>query len=385
MSKPCLWAKHGLGLHNSGRGYLCCHSRTYLKDSNGDDIYWHTHTLDDAWASPTRQEIQQALEQGIEHPNCDACWDAEHAGILSRRQAINEMLPNLESGATPKLLDLKLGNTCNLSCRWCWPEVSSKWMGEYYEVFEKQRGTGLTEYKDRWRSIQLSYTEHNDTLWTDLKRYMGDTEYIDIYGGEPFLTKRLWEILEWSAAANHSKNQSLHINTNATIWNKNYIETLKSFKHVQLDLSIDAIDKQFDYIRNGETWENVQVNLDRFLELGKQENIDVAVCVTVGVFNIYYLDEILAYFDRIGVGYFVNYVHMPEMQCVRFMPVEVKQAIEEKLDDSNRFVKDAIGFMNSPVDDNTKQWAEFLRSTQELDKIRNQSFKETFPELASLL
>jgi sulfatase maturation enzyme AslB (radical SAM superfamily) len=385
MSKSCVWASYGLGLHNSGRGYLCCQSRTYLQDNNQQDIYWHTHTLDAAWNSTTRTEIIDALAQGTEHPNCQACWDAEHAGILSRRQASNSQFANIIEGTTPKLIDLKLGNTCNLSCRWCWPEVSSKWMNDYYEVFEKQSGISKQDYKQRWKPIQLSYSEKNEPLWTDLKQYLQQAEYIDIYGAEPFLLKRLWETLGWLKDNNYSQNQSIHINTNATIWNDEYIDILKSFKHVQLDLSIDAIGKQFEYIRNGETWNTLEQNLVQFKELLSIGNINVNVCITVGILNMYYLDEIIDYFENCGLGYFINYVHMPEFQCVRFMPNHIKAAIEEKLDTNKRFVQDAISFMNLAAEESDKQWQEFLRSTHELDKIRNQSFKDAFPEFARLL
>ena len=35
--------------------------------------------------------------------------------------------------------------------------------------------------------------------------------------------------------------------------------------------------------------------------------------------------------------------------------------------------------------DNLFHWSEFIRQTSELDKLRNQSFKETFPELFQIL
>jgi hypothetical protein len=34
----CVLAHAGLGLHNSGRTYLCCHSRKYLEINIGDKV-----------------------------------------------------------------------------------------------------------------------------------------------------------------------------------------------------------------------------------------------------------------------------------------------------------------------------------------------------------
>ena len=109
----CNWADRGMALHNSGGALVCCHSRTFLKDDNDQQIYWHTHTLEDAWNSSTRREIQTALDQGIQHPNCNACWDEENTGGKSRRQWHIELDIDYQGPENvPLLLDLKLGNIC---------------------------------------------------------------------------------------------------------------------------------------------------------------------------------------------------------------------------------------------------------------------------------
>ncbi len=69
----CVWADSGIALHNSGRCLLCCHSQTYLRDPEGQEIFLDTHTMEQAWNSSTRYEIKRDLEQGIQHPNCSAC------------------------------------------------------------------------------------------------------------------------------------------------------------------------------------------------------------------------------------------------------------------------------------------------------------------------
>ena len=108
----CAWADTGLALHNSGRCLLCCHSQTYLRGENDQEIYLDTDTISQAWNSPTRREIQQDLEQGIRHSNCSACWNEEDAGRTSRRQVSNEQFKHMiVNPAKPQLVDLKPGNT----------------------------------------------------------------------------------------------------------------------------------------------------------------------------------------------------------------------------------------------------------------------------------
>lgn len=386
----CLWANSGLALHNSGRALLCCHSRSYLKDSLGKDIYWHTHSLDDAWHSTTRIEIQQSLAQGQRHHNCQACWDEEDAGRPSRRIEHNRINSHIKpDGVTPKLLDLKLGNTCNLACRHCWPEVSSKWINDWYEISVRPSGTSREQYLRQWDTIQQSYNRDNDQLWSDLRRWMPQVEYIDIFGAEPMLLNRLWEILEYCVEFGTSHDQRLHINTNATIWNPRYIDTLTRFKAVQLDLSIDGLHQHFDYIRYGETWSTVEENIAKFTALpGTHPNISVAVCITVCTLNIWYVADMMEYFKKKNISMFINLVHIPEYLNVRCLPDAVKAQVIDHLDRpraidqwAGQLLQQLKNFINLPHPDAPEHWRQFCQKTQTIDRLRSQNFARTFPEM----
>ena len=389
----CAWADSGLALHNSGRALLCCHSRTYLDDAQGEKIYWHTHRLGDAWDSPTRQEIKSALSQGQQHQNCQACWDEESAGRDSRRTLTNRQFSNLpESPPSPALLDLKLGNTCNLACRTCWPEVSSKWYKDYWTVYD-QSNTDYKTYLNRWKSIQQSYDKDNTILWDDLRTWLANVKYIDLFGAEPMLLDRLFDILRWAVANGHAVLQDLHINTNGTIWNTEYMAILTGFNQVNFDVSIDGIGPHYDYIRYGETWSVVDNNLTAFKALATQfKNIQLCVCVTVSILNVYYLDEIWKHMVDRGLQPFFNVVHMPEHTCIRAIPDSVKSLVEKKLraytNDTRGWsnqIESVINFMNMPLNNAEQHWAEFTRSSLALDEVRNQDFAKTFPEFNQLL
>ena len=389
----CVWADSGLALHNSGRTLLCCHSRKYLQDESGKDIYLHTHALDQSLDSPTRLEIQQALEAGEQHWNCQACWDEESAGRDSRRIVSNRINRDVDvSGRNPKLLDLKLGNTCNLACRHCWPEVSSKWVKDFYEIAVRKTGQSYPEYLARWDSIQKSYDRENEPLWTQLKEYVDGAEYIDVYGAEPMLLHRLWEILGYSVESGHSRHQSIHVNTNGTIWNPRYIAILEQFRHAQIDLSIDGTDAHFDYIRYGEPWSVMAENLDRYKAWSEQHsNVNICVCITVFALNVWYLPELYRFFRDRHIGVFFNFLHMPEYLNLKAFPEPVKQAILEKLDSAvidSRWGQEIAAVKNFLMDtarDGEKQWQDFCRNTDHLDQLRSQSFADTFPEFWSVV
>lgn len=390
----CLWADAGLALHNSGRALLCCHSRTYLKDACDRDIYWHTHDLQDAWLSPTRLEIQRSLEQGQRHHNCQSCWDEEDAGRPSRRQEhtrINHHIKPIPHG--PKVLDLKLGNTCNLACRHCWPEVSSKWINDYYEISVRPMGVSRADYLQRWDSIQLSYDRENSQLWNKLKQWMAEVEYVDIYGAEPMLLSRLFDILGYCADTDISVRQRLHINTNATIWNPKYIDILTKFQHVQIDLSIDGIGPHFDYIRHGETWDTVDENIERYLDLQREHpNINISICITVCSLNVLYIGKMLEYFNQRRISAFINLVHIPEYLNVRCLPDIVKSQVIRNLQASyninafeRKLLDQLVNFIQLPHDKSPDHWLDFCDKTQKIDQLRSQDFRTTFPEMWNLV
>lgn len=383
----CAWADQGLALHNSGRCLLCCHSQTYLQDPTGQEIFLDTHTVEQAWNSPTRKKIQQDLEQGIQSLNCTACWNEEAAGRTSRRQVANQQFADLEPNTQrPQLVDLKPGNTCNLACRTCWPEVSSKWYRDYWELEAHKHEPDYKKYLASWGRIRSSYSDDNMQLWTDLESWLSDVVYYDIYGAEPMLLDKVFHILKQSVDSGKCKEQSLHINTNGTIWNQEYIDILANFKQVNLDISIDGIGQHYDYIRYGETWDRVEQNINRYQQLAQSNsNIHMHICVTVCVLNILYIVDIQKYFSDRKIPVFFNMLHHPHYLNVRVLPDQVKQAINGCVSRTNWQTASVLDFMDMPLENQSQQWTKFCESTKKLDLLREQDLARTFPEFWRLI
>jgi sulfatase maturation enzyme AslB (radical SAM superfamily) len=385
----CVWADSGIALHNSGRCLLCCHSQTYLRDPEGQEIFLDTHTMEQAWNSSTRYEIKRDLEQGIQHPNCSACWNEEAAGRSSRRQVANEQFKDLViTGHKPQLVDLKPGNTCNLACRTCWPEVSSKWYRDYWEIEAQKWEPDYKKYLASWGRIRSSYSDENTQLWTDLATWFTDVEYYDIYGAEPMLLDKVFHILQQSVDSGRCRDQGLHINTNGTIWNPEYIDIIKQFKSVNIDISIDGIGPHFDYIRYGETWSTVEKNVLRYRQLVRTSpNIKMHICVTVCALNILYVMQIQQYFCDREIPVFFNMVHHPHYLNVRALPDTVKQTIRSQLESQqpNWQITSIMDFMDMPLENQPQQWDKFLESTKKLDLLRQQDLASTFPEFWELI
>lgn len=397
----CVLAHHGLGLHNSGRTYLCCHSRKYLEDKNGQQIYLDTHTLEDAWCSPTRLEIQNALDRGIEHPSCQACWDDEHAGKKSRRQYHNDSHQAIKQDDQPQILDLKMGNVCNMRCRTCNPEVSSQWYREDWELTAgPKENISFRDYLMRWRRIPASYNEDNKNLWETLAKWVPNTIYIDYYGAEPMLIQENFNVLKHAVDQGRAKNISLHFSTNGTVWSQEIEDLLGYFKRVDFDLSIDDIGDRCGYIRYPSTWDQVKNNIDKFLAARKKyPNFNFSICITINILNIYYLDEIFDFFAALDLPTNFNFLHLPWHLNIKVLPDEVKTQIIGKLKKyvckpnvSNWFhsywmnhISALENFLLTPVGAQEKYFQEFHYYTRGLDRTRNQYFEQALPELSDLL
>lgn len=398
----CVLADRGLGLHNSGRTYLCCHSRKYLEDEQGQQIYLDTHSLRQAWASPTRHEIQQALAAGIEHENCQACWDDEHAGKKSRRQYFNDMdLPVTDRQDQPEIFDLKMGNTCNMRCRTCNPEVSSQWYREDWELTaQPKEKISYPEYLRRWRRIPASYSDDNQDLWATMQQWIPNAVYIDYYGAEPMLIKKNFEVLQNAVDQGRAKNIDLHFSTNGTIWNQELEDLLKNFRNVYFDLSIDDIGTRCGYIRYSSTWDLVGANLASFLEAKKANaNFHFSVCITINSLNVFYLDEIFDYFTSLNLPVNFNMLHLPWHLNIKTLPREIKQIISEKLKKHQPIAMASdwhrdywrnhqpvvLNFLNTEVDGQERYWQEFEYYLRGLDRTRGQQFEQALPEFAALV
>lgn len=404
----CQWADRGLALHNSGGALLCCRSQTYLQDPQGQQIYWHSHKFEDAWNSPTRREIQDALTRGERHPNCVYCWQEEAAGKESHRQlAIKEQHATIEDDEPYALLmDLKLGNICNLSCRTCNPWVSSKWYADWWETIDRHKTNNnipvFNGYKDYLNSCykngRLSYDIDNRQLWDQLAEWLPRAQYIDIYGAEPMMIDPLFDALQVSVDRGTAANQHIHFNTNGTLWDDRKIQTLTHFKKTFIDVSIDGLYDQFDYLRNGASWDTVIENLERYRPLFYEHRTRhrLSVNCTISVLNIFYLPEVWDYFQERGLFVAWNIAQFPEHISTKSLPQATKSVIADKLlnHQSKKFpemytalIQPVVAYMMEqlPEADADRRWTDFVRITTQLDQRRRQDFATTFSELWKLV
>lgn len=386
MSKDtrCKYADIGLSTQNGGYLSICNQSRQVFQAADGAYMTLAQYSLTDAWNSPTRHEIRSALESGIQHSNCQDCWNEEAVGRNSKRININHRLADIVPLPNqPVSMMLKPGNLCNLACRHCGPFSSSRWLNDYYKV-ESQQPDWSTYIKD-FSSIRESYHDENP-IWADLKTWAPGIEFYELYGAEPMLIDPLWEVIKTASQCANSKKTVIHINTNGTILRADTEDIFQNFKKVHLGFSVDGIGARFEYMRYPAKWDKFLSNLNCYQDMASRlGNVDVNAVCTVSALNIYYVDEIWQFFHDRGISLGFNILHRPDHLNMRILPDIVKHQIADHLRTTAAPVQNLISMLTSPIDGTDKSLEDFRTITQGYDNLRGESYENTFPEMYKIL
>lgn len=381
-----------LSVHSAGKLKPCCMSTKFYSTDNGDQVLNQASILE-FWNSKDRQQVIDDLNNGIKIPSCDACWREEAAGKESKRIRDNKTYENvdLSDNMLPVVVDISLGNLCNLKCRICNPGHSSPWIIE-------EANRLYPNNKDVYFSNQLfvdikeSFADDNTLFWNDIVDLLPNAKKIDIAGGEPFYINNQWILVKQLVNNGYSKNQHIHYNTNGTIFPTKHIDDLNTFKIVDIQISSDGVGKKFEYMRHPAAWNEVESNIDKFCKI-RDENPHwmIGVCLSVSAFNVYDFFETFEYYASKNIHIYVNTVH--DHRGIRILPAQLKKEIIQKLTNTESKYKKSqwekeksmICRLLENTTESTRDWKEFCREIKIRDEIRNESFEETFPEYHEII
>lgn len=293
---------------------------------------------------------------------CQRCWDKESLGIVSKRQSdikLHEVYSKIDDGYLK--IDAAIGMVCNAACRTCGPSSSSLWQ----------------QYEQNYTTIK-SETPNQD-LWSTINKNLNRVLQLDFGGGEPWLNQVDEQILAFEQLIEQglARRVKLRYNTNGSLYPRRLLETFSHFRSVEITLSLDGLDKQFEYIRYPLKWETVVSNVQELQQLSsKFSNIKLTVNYTVSVLSFLYANKFLHWANSNNLpNVNWNIVTIPEIYNIKHLPLSAKQQI----------TTDCM-FYDLVAKDPDPTWAtKFFAETKRLDHNRNQSFSDTFPELQAIL
>lgn len=312
---------------------------------------------------------------------CQKCYEQEDAGIPSLRQVANSSLQkssHLKEIIRPEditYLEVFVGDTCNLKCVMCNPQLSSSWRQDY-------TGLGWVLPKRSKRPDFKSLLNNFNSL-----------KEIKFVGGEPFLDKSHREDLNALVVTNNPSEISLVYYTNATQWpTAEILRQWQNFKSVTIWLSIDGYDKVNDYIRFPSKWPTVVNTVEKFIHLSKEMPlVKLKIVSTVSVYNIWSLDKLENWYIDIKHKFpesAPQYLHLnplmaPYFMSIKNLPTELFNRAMSKLNSHSSAQKAIAHFMNEkrlpPFD------PQLVSYTRSLDLIRKLNVSHYIPELGELV
>jgi MoaA/NifB/PqqE/SkfB family radical SAM enzyme len=372
----------------------CCLADDELIDDSGEKFNLTTATFDEIRNSQSMHDLRAEFLAGGQPKTCRKCWQEESAGRTSKRMhtldRLKHMIPDQSwtADARPLMfLDLKLGNICNLKCRICGSWSSSTYAVE--EIAHDRSG----KMKESFHYVMLKngrWPRESKTFWRELDQNLDEIRYLEFTGGEPFMIEEHFGFLRRLVDTGRAGHIEIHYNTNGTIWPEQAEDIWRHFRLVEIAFSIDDIEDRFEYQRSGARWTEVCGNLERFRQLRSRcSNIQLQVCCTVNIFNVFYLPTVAAWIDQQGFDFvYWNLMHDAEYFSISSLPVSAKTTIADHLRSAlvpartQREFDTVITFMRRGIStDGSRMREEIAR----VDHRRGQDLRQVAPDLAEII
>ena len=333
--------------------------------------------------SPKIVQLQQDLLDGVKSPECNGCWRLESSGIPSLRtrvmhrlkydyqQEFDVRVEQLVNKKNLKFLWINSGSVCNLACRSCSHVYSSSLFKEHKDRFNKIPVSGITK-TDISSLIEEDYS---------------DILEIMILGGEPFLNLEHVQILDEIVRQGHSKQAELKYFTNGTVKLPHDIErNIPHFKQVMFQISIDAIDTQFEYIRTNGKWSTIVDSFAYFGELQKTHgNLVLSVQITISALNVMYLDELLNWLGNFNIETVVQWpVSEPNEYTFKILNQRQKDSVVHYLKTLSHDVSGLISHVEGTTFDPTAL-EKFHREVAWTESYKGLALQDYLPRLIDLL
>jgi len=372
----------------------CCMAHEEITDEAGNKYDLTKTNIETAYRSTYMQNLRQQFRAGEKPATCNRCWEEEAAGRTSKRMHTQVRLKELYkevdwTNDNPDQLwfvDLKLGNICNLKCRICGSWSSSKWAEEelkYMPGVDKKQHIAYQWLK------QGAWPRKTETFWDNMRELLPNIKYFEFTGGEPWMIKEHFDLLEYAVETGDSQHIDIHYNTNATQYPGGHWGLWKNFGRVDIAFSVDNVGNRFEYERYGANWQESNIIIDEIHIMKKMSvpNITTQLCFTINIQNVYYLDELLAWANTKPFGsIYFNMMHSPDHMSIQYMTPRAKELVLNKLKTTfwtsksyQEEINSVINFIEAgPGSDGS----EFLFKMKQTDEYRKQCFTDTHPEIA---
>lgn len=256
---PAKWDELIINL-NYNYVYSCCKATPIHFVNNYNDII---------------KQQKQNLLLGTKDPSCQYCWQVEDAGKKSLRQTYLEQFDHntyneyLNLDKNINVLEINLGNACNMQCQYCNPKFSSEWEKDIkykpYPIF-------IDRYHYEIKSKNKKINKSNLDLIE-----IENPKVLRIIGGEPLVNNNFWRLLD------KTKVKKIRFASNFMV-NQSTIEKLIEYEHkfdrIDLLVSLDCTAELAEYVRYGLNFNTLVDNLRFYLTHSANPSITIISLMT---------------------------------------------------------------------------------------------------------
>ena len=319
---------------------ICCQEDHKLYNNQSYNIA--TTTIEQWFNSGPVRQFRLALLGDRKHSACTRCYvEEEHGGtsrrlrsnqksVIFTRQAFDESFAqspgrthfdhsakNLGHALTQPIdLHIDLGNFCNLACKMCNAQASSRIASQEVAWGQKASrqylGTDWTKNTSVWNSF------------LDQVLIIPGLQNIHFMGGETLLTDRLEQLVDRFIAAGRF-DVCFSFVTNGTVYRPELIEKLTQFQRVGIEISIECLTPHNSYQRQGTDTQQVLDNIDQYLALTNGSSVTVALRPAPSALTVGYLHTLLRYALSRQLVVKSTFCYDPKFLDPRVLPHSVKQ------------------------------------------------------------
>lgn len=248
----------GAMIATTGELATCCEYMTHESDLPQyhvkDFDHWWTHGLlplrtrmitdqEDAGCRHCRSKESNAKES---HLRAYTNWQVKSSADWLAQQAHGG-----QKLATD-LLEIRLGNLCNLGCIMCHSSLSSTIAAEVSQNQEQFASIGI-------HAIAMPSPWWKDPVsWRRALDLASQAKWVHVSGGEPFMHPYIDELL-----LAVSPQCNLSINTNLTLIDDARAELLSQLPRLKLTWSVEGIGQHNAYVRWPTVWQDIERTLAR--------------------------------------------------------------------------------------------------------------------------
>lgn len=430
------WNYPIFGLHR-GEFRNCC--RTPANLVTEEDL--QKYGIDAFSNSELQRSERLDLVRGVKTGACASCWKLEDSGIQSPRHGPGKMWYQLtKSGVVPDspytdeklklelskidsidhpalfsykpyMLEISLGNTCDMKCMYCTHHYSTQWATErikYGEITQEQ-------YDREFPKAPASFEGKFFEWFNQVARH--SITRLGIIGGEPLIMPEFYNFIEKVSASvreiNHTRKSKItlwivtNLNTPPNYLTKflEYLPKISDIFDLEILGSMESVDAKAEYIRNGVNFTRFKKNVETILS---QEALkfDFGFILSVNALNITSIKDFIKYtkylYENYGrpIALKQNLISFPSWQSPMILSGEFVPYLEDTINylkdnaSSMPTVKDPLGnwlpyatFLQTIIDginnqnvDRVADRKKFVEWFETYDLRRNLNFLATFPE-----